>query len=321
MQPLHPRPPQLDGRLFLTDSGMETSLVFHEGRDLPAFAAFPLLESEGDRAWLLAWFERHMRLAERHGTGFVLDTPTWRANTDWGATLGYDQAALRRINVEAVAFCQDLRDTWKERIDPIVISGCIGPRGDGYRAGRATSNEAGAYHRPQIEAFAEAGADQVCAFTMTTIEEATGIVRAAASVGIPVAISFTVETDGRLASGVGLGAAIETVDDVTGGAAAYFMINCAHPTHFAHVLDGPWVERIAALRANASTMSHAELDEAETLDDGDPDDLGRRYADLRKLLPRLAVLGGCCGTDDRHVAAIAGACCSHRSARAEHQGV
>lgn len=312
MKPL----PQLAGGLFLNDSGMETTLVFHEGRDLPAFAAFPLLESDTDRAWLRAYFDRHLRLAERHGAGFVIDTPTWRANPDWGRELGYDQAALDHINTEAVAFCRAIARDWAARVNPIVVNGVIGPRGDGYIAGTTTAAEAEAYHAAQIAALAGAGADMLTAYTLSTIEEAVGITRAAAIAGIPVAISFTVETDGLLPSGMPLGTAIEAVDETTDGAPAYFMINCAHPTHFAHLLEGKpaWARRIRGLRANASMLSHAELESSETLDDGDPVDLARRIEALRAFLPNLAVLGGCCGTDHRHVEAIAGACCAHHRA-------
>jgi homocysteine S-methyltransferase len=308
--------PFRDGSLFLNDSGMETTLVFHEGMELPAFAAFPLLETEAGRAWLTSWFARHLALAERHGTGFVLDTPTWRANTDWGETIGYGTEALARINRTAVAFCQGLRTAWQGRVSPIVIAGIIGPRGDGYVAGTATAEEAEDYHATQIATLAEAGADLVAAYTLSTIAEATGIARAAAARGIAAAISFTVETDGRLASGPTLGEAIEAVDEATGSSPAYYMINCAHPSHFAAAFAGnpTWARRIRGLKANASTLSHAELEAMTTLDAGDADDLAERYVGLRRMLPGLAVLGGCCGTDHTHVAAIAGRCCTHVAA-------
>jgi homocysteine S-methyltransferase len=147
----------------------------------------------------------------------------------------------------------------------------------------------------------------VSAITMNYPEEAIGIALAAKDAGMPVVISFTVETDGKLASGATIGEAITAVDLATGATPIYFMINCAHPTHFDNVLpeDEAWLGRIRGVRANASHKSHAELDEATELDDGDPDDLGRRYRALRRSLPRMNVLGGCCGTDHRHIAAIA----------------
>jgi S-methylmethionine-dependent homocysteine/selenocysteine methylase len=146
----------------------------------------------------------------------------------------------------------------------------------------------------------------VTAVTMTHPEEAIGIARAAQDHGLPAVVSFTLETDGRLPDGQPLSAAIERVDVETAGSVAYFMINCAHPTHFAGVLeeDEPWHERIGGLRANASAKSHAELDEAEELDEGDPAALGAQHGALRPRLGAVAVLGGCCGTDRRHVEAI-----------------
>ena len=199
--------------------------------------------------------------------------------------------------------------TWETTRPPILISGAIGPRGDGYNAEELLSPAvAEEYHAAQIASLADAGADLVTVLTMTHAGEAIGLVRAAGAVGIPVVVSFTVETDGRLPSGQALGEAIEEVDAATDNAAAYFMVNCAHPTHFEDVLcegEGePWLGRIVGVRANASTMSHAELDEAEDLDDGDPADLAERYGSLATLLPALRVVGGCCGTDHRHVAAV-----------------
>ncbi len=307
--------PGAGGPFYLSDSGLETTLVFHEGRELPAFAAFPLLESEPDRDWLRHYYGRHLALAAAHGAGFVLDTPTWRANADWGQQLGYGPVDLDRINRDAVAFCRALAEAWQDRVAPIVVAGVLGPRGDGYVAGQATATEAQDYHTPQLVSFAAAAADLAVAYTLGSVEEATGIALAARAAGIAVAISFTVETDGRLASGCPLGAAIETVDRASGAYPAYYMINCAHPLHFAQLFDTrpDWAQRIRGIRANASTLSHAELDESEVLDEGNPADLAQRIAGLRGLLPSVTVLGGCCGTDHRHVSAIAAACCGSGS--------
>jgi S-methylmethionine-dependent homocysteine/selenocysteine methylase len=295
-------------RPYLTDGGLETSLIFGQGLDLPCFAAFPLLESEHGTAALRAYFEPYLELAREYGAGFVLDTPTWRANPDWAARLGYSPGDLDAANRRAVAFALQLRDAAGAGT-PILVDGVVGPRGDGYVAGeRMTAEEAERYHGPQIASFAAAGADIVSAITMTYAEEAIGIARVAHAAGLPVVVSFTVETDGRLPSGQALRDAIEQVEAETGGAPRHYMINCAHPTHFEKALEpGPWLGRIGGLRANASTLSHAELDEAEELDVGDPADLGARYAQLRPRLPAVTVLGGCCGTDHRHVAQIAAA--------------
>ena len=302
--------PQHRGGIFLTDGGMETTLIFHEGVELPHFAAFVLLDSAEGREKLKQYYQSYLSVARRHGTGFLLDSPTWRANPDWGAKLGYDAAALGEINARSIAFLEALRAEWEHPDAPCVISGAIGPRGDGYKAGNMDAAEAEDYHRAQIAAFALGGADMVTAYTLNSVNEAIGVARAAQSEGMPSAISFTVETNGRLVKGETLRQAIEAVDRETGRAPEYFLINCAHPAHFEDALQAgeAWTERIHGLRANASTKSHAELDESETLDAGDPVDLGRRYVRLRRAFPKMRILGGCCGTDHRHAAAICEAC-------------
>jgi homocysteine S-methyltransferase len=300
--------PHLTGPLFLADGGLETTLIFHEGVDLPEFAAFPLLDTAEGRVLLRRYYSDYLELARRHGLGFVLDTVTWRANPDWAGLLGYDAAALDRANRQATQLALDLAAEFADLTT--VVNGVIGPRGDGYVVASAMSaDEAADYHRPQVSSFADAGADQVTAVTMTYVDEAVGIARAATHVGIPVVLGFTVETDGRLPDGTALGEAVSAVDDATDACAAYFMVNCAHPSHFAHVFatDEPWTERVGSVRANASRASHAELDEAEELDRGDPRELGQDYVALRAALPGLRVVGGCCGTDLEHVAAIADA--------------
>jgi homocysteine S-methyltransferase len=306
-----PTLPQLAGdRVFLSDGGLETTLVFHHGIDLPDFAAFPLLDAEDGRAMLRDYFLPYLETAREQDAGFVLDTATWRANADWGAGLGYDAGALDRINRAAVALALELRDAAGGAPAPIVVNGVVGPRGDGYVVDRLMSPaQALAYHAAQVATFAAAGADMVSAITMTYAEEAIGVANAAAAAGVPVAISFTVETDGRLPSGQALGDAIEQVDAETLAYPSYFMVNCAHPSHFAAVVaeSGAWRDRIAGIRANASALSHAELDAAEEIDEGDPVALGSDYVALRRHLPRVNVLGGCCGTDARHIAAVGAA--------------
>jgi S-methylmethionine-dependent homocysteine/selenocysteine methylase len=301
--------PQLTTQdLFITDGGLETTLVFHNGIDLPDFAAFPLLDSDDGCKALAAYYEPYLDIAERYSTGILVDTPTWRANLDWGARLGYDAAKLSDVNRRAVQFVAGLAGE-RARLTA-VINGVIGPRGDGYVVGATMSAaEAATYHGLQARAFAEAGAEMVTAVTMTYASEAIGVTKAAVAVGLPVVISFTVETDGRLPSGQALGDAITQVDAATDGAAAYFMINCAHPTHFAPSLaaDAAWLSRVKAIRANASRLSHAELDVATELDRGDVAELAELYGAVRGVLPDLRVVGGCCGTDHEHVAAIADA--------------
>jgi S-methylmethionine-dependent homocysteine/selenocysteine methylase len=297
--------PQLTGdHLFITDGGLETTLIFHEGLELPDFAAFDLLKAPDGVEALRRYYAPYVAIAREEGLGVVLDTPTWRASRDWGERLGYPPDQLAEANRRAVELIREIADS--EPDVPTVLNGVVGPRGDGYVVGETmTADEAAEYHGEQVRTFADAGVDMVSAITMPYMEEALGIARAAEAVGVPSVISYTVETDGRLPSGQALREAIEQVDADT--RPAYFMINCAHPTHFADVLedDGEWRERIGGLRANASRMSHAELDEATELDDGDPSELGAEHGELRERLPSVCVLGGCCGTDARHVREVA----------------
>ncbi len=290
---------------YLTDGGLETTLIFHDGFDLPLFAAFTLYETPEGRAALTRYFTRYLDVAEADGRGFLLDTATWRANAGWGPKLGISEAGLRNINRRAVELSADLRASRSKRL-PILINGCIGPAGDGYRPeDLLTADRAEALHRPQIEALADAGADMATALTLTHTGEAIGLAWAATGVGLPIALSFTVETDGRLPDGTPLGAAIAAVEAATHASPIYYGINCAHPTHFLDRLQGGWTARIGLVRANASRMSHAELDEATELDDGNPEEFGELYHVLAEKLPGLRAVGGCCGTDHRHVAAVA----------------
>jgi homocysteine S-methyltransferase len=305
------RLPQHLGGHFLTCGGMETTMIFHRGIELPHFASFVLLGSLEGRRVLQSYYEPYFAIARKHDVGFVLDSPTWRANSDWGAKLGYDEDALRDINIASIEFLEDIRQRWETKTMPCVINGAIGPRGDGYQASRMNESDAEEYHRPQIAAFAKTRADMVTAYTIVNVAEAIGIARAAKGYKLPCAISFTVETDGQLTGGGSLRDAIETTDRATQSYPEYYLINCAHPTHFDKILvvdKGAWVSRIHGIRANASTRSHAELDESENLDSGDPDDLAKRYRLLQQAMPMLHIFGGCCGTDHRHVEAIGMAC-------------
>lgn len=303
--------PQLARRLFLTDGGLETTLVFHKGIDLPCFAAFDLMRDREGRALIADYYRPYLEIARKHGTGFILESATWRASRDWGERLGYSATALAAVNRECIELCEELRGEYESDAFPIVISACVGPRGDGYRPDRPmTADEAAAYHAQQIEIFAATAADLVTAMTINHAEEAIGIAEAAKAAGIPVAISFTVETDGRLPTGQPLADAIGQVDRETGRAPLYYMVNCAHPSHFIPAFDdgGDWTARVRGLRANASRRSHAELDAATELDAGDPQELASEYRAFLTRQPQITILGGCCGTDYRHVAAICASC-------------
>jgi S-methylmethionine-dependent homocysteine/selenocysteine methylase len=298
--------PQLGESVFLTDGGLETDLIFHHGVDLPDFATFVLHDDAAGEAMLREYYVEYLRIAEQGGFGLVLDTTTWRASRDWGSKMGYDTAQLRAANERSVQFFQALCASQAD--STVVVSGCVGPRGDAYTdMGPASADVAFTYHLPQVEVLAGSGVDLVSAMTFTNVAEAIGFVRAAQACSIPAVVSFTVETDGRLPSGISLSDAITAVDDATDASTAYFMINCAHPDHFTAVLDGrePALTRLRGVRGNASRLSHAELDERIELDDGNPDEFGMQIVALHAGRPHINVLGGCCGTDARHIAAIA----------------
>jgi S-methylmethionine-dependent homocysteine/selenocysteine methylase len=303
--------PQLSRDLFITDGGLETTLIFHQGWELPDFAAFDLLKHDAGYQALKRYFSAYAELARTYQVGLILESATWRANPDWGTKLGYSPEALDDLNRQAIVMLHELRNQYETETSRMPISGCLGPRGDGYNPTELMGeDEAERYHRRQIETFREADADLVTAMTINYVEEAVGIARAAQSSGMPAVISFTVETDGKLPTGQTLKGAIEQVDAATDRAPAYYMLNCAHPTHFADVLrEGePFLERIRGLRANSSTKSHAQLNESTELDEGNPEELGRQYRELRRRLKNLNVLGGCCGTERRHVEAICKSC-------------
>ncbi len=309
--------PQLDDRLFLTDGGIETTLIFQDGFELPHFAAFHLLRQPAGRAALIRYYERFIAIARRDRLGFILESPTWRASPDWGEKLGYTKAAIANVNRDAIALMRRIKTQHEPASGPIVISGCVGPRGDGYEPGQIMSiAEAEAYHTHQIRAFADAQVDMTTAITITNTPEAIGIAQAAATAGLPVAIAFTLETTGQLPTGQSLGGAIDEVEQATGSAPSYYMINCAHPDHFTDILvpGEAWTERIRGVRANASRRSHEELNDSPDLDAGDPVELAEQYSELLRRHPQLTILGGCCGTDHRHIHSISHACRSlHRA--------
>ena len=308
------RLPQLNGELFLTDGGIETTLLFHDGFDLPSFASFVLLDNDEGIEGLRNYYKPYVKIAKENGLGIVLESATWRASPDWGEQLGYTPEALAGANRKSIALLEEIRNEHEAAGSKFVISGCVGPRGDGYSPDSLmTEDEAERYHAVQIGIFADTAADMITAITMTHAEEAIGVARAARAVGLPVVISFTVETDGKLPTGQSLKDAIEQVDAATDNGPAYYMINCAHTTHFDHALAAgeAWTTRIRGLRANASRLSHAELDEAEELDEGNPEEFGVDHGKLHASFAQLNVFGGCCGTDHRHVERVVHALTTH----------
>lgn len=301
-------PPDSDD-LFLTDGGLETTLIFLEGYELPFFAAFDLLKNEKGYQAIHDYYLRYLNIAREFGTGFIFESPTWRANPDWIKKLDYPDAAIEEINQRSIQLLLDLKGEFNGGLSNMLISGCVGPRGDGYLPGNTmTVDEAQRYHSTQIEVFSRTPVDMITALTMNYETEAIGIARAANARQIPVVISFTVETNGMLPSGASLKEGIERVDEESNGPPLYYMINCAHPSHFFHALeagqDESWTKRIKGIRANASCKSHAELDETSALDRGDPVELGYEYNKLKSRFGQLNVFGGCCGTDEGHILEI-----------------
>lgn len=298
--------PQMSGAFFLTDGGLETTLVFLDGIDLPHFSAIDMMRKDDGVGKLREYYRQYAEIARDAGAGFIYESPTWRSSRDWALKLGLSDAEMIDLNRRSIEIGEQIREEFESESMPVVISGCIGPRGDGYSPDELmTAEEASDYHSTQAETFASTAADMIAAITMNYTNEAIGVVNAAKAAGMPCAISFTVETDGRLPTGESLKEAVEKTDEITNGYPAYYMVNCAHTTHFADVLnDEPWTRRISGLRANASKKSHAELDESTELDFGDPVELGREYLNLTNRLPQISVLGGCCGTDTRHLKAI-----------------
>ena len=298
-----PEPDAAAGARYVTDGGLETDLIFHHGVDLPDFAAFVLLDDDRGRALLGDYYRGYGEVARTHGASLRLESATWRASEDWGDRLGYDAAALHRANTRAVRLLHDVAADFRD-LPEVRLVGVIGPRGDGYRSGswdaHTGADDALAYHRAQVHSLSDAGVHVIVAYTLTDPAEAVGIVRAAREAGMPVEISFTVETDGALASGRTLAETIDLVDRIAPPDG--YLLNCAHPEHLERAIDSAVTSRIIGIRPNASRLSHAELDESEHLDDGDPAKLAARTVDLLQRMPAVRVIGGCCGTDVRHIA-------------------
>jgi homocysteine S-methyltransferase len=269
--------PQLSGELYLTDAGVETDLIFNHGIEIREFASHTLLPDVVGREALANYFRGFLALANEYDAGCILDSQTWKAHMHWANDLGEDEEFLQKANEESIRFIKGLRDEFSDNEKPVVLNAAIGPQGDAYAPeAEVAAEQAEDYHSKQLGW-----------------------------------LSFTVETDGKLPTGQPLGEAIQAVDEATDNAAAYFMVNCAHPDHFFHVLiNSEWAHRIHGIRCNASRLSHAELDESEVLDHGDPVELAEQYRSLAGRMPWLNVFGGCCGSDLRHVTQIAAAVAS-----------
>ncbi|PMG07031.1 homocysteine methyltransferase [Vibrio breoganii] len=285
-------------------TGIDTELLFTHNQPLPGYASYPLLAKSSTRAIIEKMYIDLIALAKRYQTAVILDAMTWIASSQRGAMIGLNEHQLRDFNLDAIDLMAQVRDRCGDL--PTLLSAQIGPREDGYQANNQMSaNESLGYHSTQIDTYKLTKADFITASTLSYPEEAAGIVLAAKSANIPVVVSFTVELDGNLPNGESLEDAIAKVDGLTKRYASYFMINCAHPSHFSHSFtQQPWEQRIKGIVVNASKCSHAELDRCETLDSGDPFTLGKEVAEICRQNTQISVVGGCCGTNLDHLEQI-----------------
>ncbi|WP_337660109.1 homocysteine S-methyltransferase family protein [Anderseniella sp. Alg231-50] len=305
---MNARLPEPDGRMFLTEGGIETHMQYKKGHELRNFCLFELINDEHAMADLRAYHVNLIEVALKHKVGAVLDGLHYRTSRDWGEKLGYSAEALTDIVVRGIRFYQDLAREYETADSPMPVSGVVGPRGDAYDIGRIMeADEAEDYHSEQIATMKQAGADLVTALTFSQVDEAIGVTRAAQDHDMPVVVSFALNKDGHLKSGTALGEAIRSVDRATGDGPRYYMVNCTHPVDFAAAFEapGPWVKRIYGLRPNASSLDHGTLCQLGHLEEGNPVELGQQMADMARRFSHINVWGGCCGTDHVHIDEIA----------------
>ena len=289
-------PSQRDGVLYLTEGGQETEILYRHGHELPEFAMYPLLDNAQAMSDLESMYRAILDVAAEHGFAALISGLDYRASPDWGEKLGYSRTGLADAVEQSIAFLRDVSRPYQGQIDQILISGMLGPRGDAYSLNRTiTANEAEEYHSFQLEILKRAGVDIAGAVTFNNIPEAIGVARAAARIGVPLAISFTLDSSNRLQSGPTLKEAVEAVDAETGDARPdFYGINCSHPLEFEPALEpGDWIFRLRSLRPNASARDKMELCAIGHLEEGDPADLGERMGTLARKYPHIDIFGGC----------------------------
>ena len=300
-------PAQRNGRIFLTEGGIETELMYRHGFELPEFAVFPLLDDPRAVAVMRDMYRSYLDVVARHGLAALIGGLDYRASPDWAGRLGYSASALADANLACIQFLRDAAAEYAQDVPEALVAGIVGPRGDAYQLNRTiTAAEAEDYHATQLETLGRAGVDLAWALTLNSVPEAVGVARAAARLGVPLAISLTLDGTARLKSGPTLAEAIEAIDAATDASPAFYSINCSHPLEFEPALtDGAWLQRLRGLRPNASSMDKIALCKLGHLEEGDPPELAGMMADLARRLPHLDIWGGCCGTWDRHLDHIA----------------
>jgi homocysteine S-methyltransferase len=303
-----PLPPAGSGELFLTEGGSETEIMYRHGYELPEFAMFPLLENPTARAAMRGMYCEQLDVAAEHGLSFLLTGMDYRASPDWGAKLGYSAQALADANIAAIDFLRDIAQDYAGQIPRLLVGGILGPRGDAYSLNQTiTAASAEDYHAVQLQTLKRAGVDFAIAQTINNIPEAVGIARAAAAINMPLSISLTLDSSGRLKSGPSLGEAITEIDRLSDDTApAFYMLNCSHPVEYAPAITANgWTHRLRGVRPNASKMEKIALCKLGHIEDGDPVELGQQMADLRARFPHMDIFGGCCGTGAAHLREMA----------------
>ncbi|MCP5083255.1 MAG: homocysteine S-methyltransferase family protein [Alphaproteobacteria bacterium] len=302
--------PQMNGKICLTEGGIETYMQYKKGHELRHFCLFDLLNDAQAVTDLRTYHERLIEVALKHKVGAILDGLHYRTSQYWGELLGYSRQELREIVVQGIEFYKGLAKQYETVESPMPVSGVVGPRGDAYAVGHImTVDEAEDYHSEQLRTMKQAGADFATALTFSQVDEAIGVVRASQTLDFAVVVSFALGADGKLKTGPSLGAAIAAVDAATQNGPAYYMVNCTHPVDFAPAFNapGPWVDRLGGLRPNASSLAHGVLCQLGRLEEGNPVELGQQMADMATRFPQINVWGGCCGTDYAHIDQIAAA--------------
>jgi S-methylmethionine-dependent homocysteine/selenocysteine methylase len=302
-------PKQRPGVNYLTEGGQETEILYKYGFELPHFAMFPLLDNPRAMAELRGMYGRYLDTAARYAFGVLIGGLDYRASPDWGSLLGYSRESLAEMQLRSIDFLREVAQPYDGHVPAIMYAGIVGPRGDAYEANRTiTAEEAEEYHSEQLATLARAGVDLVEAMTFNNVPEVIGLARAAARVGLPLSVSFTLDHESRrLMSGPTLKDAIETVDAQTGDdQPAFYGINCSHPLEFMPAIEpGKWFERVRCLRPNAAMMDKISLCTLGHLEAGDPVELGALMGGLARKHPHIDMWGGCCGTWDTHLNEIA----------------
>lgn len=308
MSPQAQFPNPYPGELFLTEGGTETEIMYKHGFELPEFAMFPLLENPIAVTAMRDMFRSQLDVAAEFAMSMLLTGIDYRASPDWGAKLGYSPHGLAQANIQSIEFLRELAGEYNGQIPRTLIGGTIGPRGDAYQLNRTiTAAEAEDYHSVQLATLKQAAVDFACAATFNNIPEAVGVARAAKKIGVPLIVSLTVDSSSRLKSGPTVADAIQAIDfEAADAAPISYLLNCSHPVEFEPALTaGPWTSRLHGFRPNASKMEKLALCKLGHLEEGDPVELGRLMGGLARRYPHMNVWGGCCGTGDTHLRAIA----------------